>query len=73
MDTIKFVDYYRKIDLAKTMDAKMNDLQINCPKKVERSFFLLLITNSKIMNEDYFSFYIDSLEVFAIQKWENLK
>ena len=50
------------------MDAKMNDLQINCPKKVERSFFLLLITNRKIMNEDYFSFYIDSLEVFAIQK-----
>ena len=25
------------------------------------------------MNEDYFDFYIDSLEVFAIQKWENLK
>ena len=55
------------------MDAKMNGLQINCPKKVERSFFLSLITNRKIMNEDYFKFYIDSLEVFAIQKWENLK
>ena len=50
------------------MDAKMNGLQINCPKKVERSFFLSLITNRKIMNEDYFKFYIDSLEVFAIQK-----
>ena len=37
-------------------------------KKVERSFFLSLITNRKIMNEDYFKFYIDSLEVFAIQK-----
>ena len=25
------------------------------------------------MNEKYFEFEIDSLEVFAIQKWENLK
>ena len=68
MYTIKFLGDYRKIDLAKKMDAKMNGLQINCPKKVERSFFLSLITNRKIMNEDYFEFYIDSLEVFAIQK-----
>ena len=41
---------YRKIDLAKTMAANMNGLQINCPKTVERSFFLSLITNRKIMN-----------------------
>ena len=40
MYTIKFVDYYRKIDLAKTMDAKMNGLQVNCPKAVAWSFFL---------------------------------
>ena len=25
------------------------------------------------MNKDFFEFWIDSLEVFAIQKWENLK
>ena len=31
-------------------------------------FFSYFILNREIMNEEYHSFYIDSLEVFAIQK-----
>ena len=47
---LKIISVILKIDLAKTMAANMNGLQINCPKTVERSFFLSLITNRKIMN-----------------------
>ena len=55
--TIEFVGYYRKIDLTKTMDAKMNGLQINCPKNVAWFFFLFLsFFHRKIMNEKYFEF-----------------
>ena len=39
---MKFVDCYRKIDLAKTLDAKMNGLQVNCPKAVAWSFFIFV-------------------------------
>ena len=42
MYTIEFVGDYRKIDLAKTMDAKMNGLQVNCPKAVAWFFFLFI-------------------------------
>ena len=47
----------------------MNGLQINCPINVAWFFFLFLsFFHRKIMNEKYFEFWIDSLEVFAIQK-----
>ena len=42
MYTIKFVDNYYKIDLTKTIDSKMNGLQINCPKTVAWFFFLFV-------------------------------
>ena len=43
---MKFVDCYRKIDLAKTLDAKMNGLQVNCPKAV--AWFFILFASSLI-------------------------
>ena len=42
MYTIKFVGCYRKIDLAKTIDTKMNGLQVNCPKAVAWFFFIFV-------------------------------
>ena len=36
--TIKFADFYRKVDLANKMNGRMNGMQINYPTKVERSF-----------------------------------
>ena len=46
--TIKFVDYYRKIDLAKTINGSINGMQINCPKAVERSFFFASLLIGKL-------------------------
>ena len=43
MYTIEFVGYYRKIDLTKAMDAKMNGFQINCPKAVAWFFILFAL------------------------------
>ena len=39
LHTIKFVEYYNKIDLAKKMAGNFTDLKINCPKIVARFFF----------------------------------
>ena len=47
---VKFVDYYRKIDLAKKMNGSINGMQINCPKTVAKFFSLCFILNRKIMN-----------------------
>ena len=35
--TIKFADFYRKVDLANKMNGRIG-MQINYPTKVERSF-----------------------------------